>query len=113
MGSSFLAMMFFFRLTMTMALRCCISGLVSLQVRGFGVRGVSQPSGQMAFVVISLLVWPYPVKDNSNDVELLNAKIREMIAFRNQLIAGVAKCKDCCTPSQPEENCPILVSDTI
>jgi DNA-binding transcriptional MerR regulator len=45
-------------------------------------------------------------------VSLLDAKIREMIAFRNQLIAGVTKCKDCCTPGQPEENCPILVGDS-
>jgi len=44
-------------------------------------------------------------------VELLDAKIREMIVLRNQLIAGVTKCKDCCTPAQPEENCPILVKD--
>src|ERR1700704_3400887 len=42
-------------------------------------------------------------------VELLDIKIRDMIGFRNQLIAGVQKCKDCCTPAQPEENCPILV----
>jgi DNA-binding transcriptional MerR regulator len=45
-------------------------------------------------------------------VELLDAKIREMIMLRNQLIAGVRKCKDCCTPAQPEENCPILVKDS-
>ncbi|HEX9512579.1 MAG TPA: MerR family transcriptional regulator [Puia sp.] len=44
-------------------------------------------------------------------VELLDAKIREMILFRNQLIAGVTKCKNCCTPDQLEENCPILVKD--
>jgi DNA-binding transcriptional MerR regulator len=43
-------------------------------------------------------------------VELLDAKIREMIVLRNQLIAVVTKCKDCCTPT-PEENCPILVKD--
>ena len=44
-------------------------------------------------------------------IELLDTKIREMLALRNQLIAGVTKCKDCCTPAEPEENCPILVSD--
>jgi DNA-binding transcriptional MerR regulator len=44
-------------------------------------------------------------------VDLLDTKIREMIGFRNQLIAGVTKCKNCCTPAQPEDNCPILVSD--
>ena len=44
-------------------------------------------------------------------VELLDTKIREMIALRNQLLAGVQKCNDCCTPGQPEENCPILVTD--
>jgi DNA-binding transcriptional MerR regulator len=45
-------------------------------------------------------------------VELLDTKIREMIVLRNQLIAGVRKCKDCCTPAQPEDNCPILVRDS-
>jgi hypothetical protein len=44
-------------------------------------------------------------------VDLLDTKIREMIGFRNQLMAGVTKCKDCCTPVQPDDNCPILVSD--
>jgi len=45
-------------------------------------------------------------------VDLLDAKIREMTVLRNQLIAGVRKCKDCCTPARPEENCPILVLDS-
>lgn len=45
-------------------------------------------------------------------VELLDTKIREMIVLRNQLIAGVKKCKDCCTPADPEENCPILMRDS-
>jgi DNA-binding transcriptional MerR regulator len=54
--------------------------------------------------------------DNVSDliekkVELLDGRIRDMIRLRNQLIAGVRKCKDCCTPDQPEENCPILVKD--
>src|SRR5258708_36169820 len=44
-------------------------------------------------------------------VELLDAKIREMILVRNTLIAGAPKCNNCCTPDQPEENCPILVKD--
>jgi DNA-binding transcriptional MerR regulator len=45
-------------------------------------------------------------------VELLDMKIREMIALRNQLIAGVTKCKNCCAPVQSEENCPILVKES-
>lgn len=43
-------------------------------------------------------------------VALLDAKIMDMIALRNQLINGVKKCVDCCNPTSPEENCPILVS---
>ncbi|HQS22875.1 MAG: hypothetical protein B7Y11_01580 [Sphingobacteriia bacterium 24-36-13] len=44
-------------------------------------------------------------------VQLLDAKIMDMLALRNQLINGVKKCVDCCNPANPEENCPILVSD--
>jgi DNA-binding transcriptional MerR regulator len=44
-------------------------------------------------------------------VELLDAKILDLLALRNQLVNGVKKCKDCCTPETPEDNCPILVSD--
>ncbi|MDB5091369.1 MAG: hypothetical protein JWR09_5363 [Mucilaginibacter sp.] len=47
----------------------------------------------------------------ASKVELLDAKILGLIALRNQLINGVKKCKDCCNPEQPEDNCPILVSD--
>lgn len=47
----------------------------------------------------------------TSKVELLDAKILGLIALRNQLINGVKKCKDCCNPEQPEDNCPILVSD--
>jgi DNA-binding transcriptional MerR regulator len=45
-------------------------------------------------------------------VALLDTKILDLIKFRNQLISGVQKCKDCCNPAQPEDNCPILVSDS-
>lgn len=45
-------------------------------------------------------------------VQLLDTKIMDMIALRNQLINGVKKCVDCCNPVKPEENCPILVSDS-
>jgi DNA-binding transcriptional MerR regulator len=45
-------------------------------------------------------------------VDVLDTKIREMIVLRNQLIAGVQKCKSCCTPAQPEDNCSILVFDS-
>lgn len=45
-------------------------------------------------------------------VELLDAKILDLLALRNQLMNGVKKCRDCCTPETPEDNCQILVSDT-
>ncbi len=45
-------------------------------------------------------------------VELLDSKIINLLALRNQLVNGVKKCKDCCTPETPEDNCPILVSDS-
>ena len=45
-------------------------------------------------------------------VELLDAKILDLLSLRNQLVNGVKKCKDCCTPESPGDNCPILVSDT-
>lgn len=44
-------------------------------------------------------------------VEVLDAKILDLISLRNQLINGVKKCKDCCNPGHPEDNCPILVTD--
>lgn len=44
-------------------------------------------------------------------VQLLDTKILDMIALRNQLLSGVKKCIDCCNPASPEENCTILVSD--
>jgi DNA-binding transcriptional MerR regulator len=45
-------------------------------------------------------------------VELLDAKILDLLALRNQLVNGIKKCKDCCIPETPEDNCPILVSDS-
>ncbi|MDM8172934.1 MerR family transcriptional regulator [Olivibacter sp. 47] len=56
--------------------------------------------------------------DNVSDliakkVDLLDTKIHDMISLRNQLIVGVQKCQNCCNPAQPEENCPILVSDSL
>ncbi|WP_134089036.1 MerR family transcriptional regulator [Olivibacter sp. XZL3] len=44
-------------------------------------------------------------------VQLLDAKILDMVALRNQLINGVKKCVSCCNPATPEDNCPILISD--
>ena len=44
-------------------------------------------------------------------VSLLDEKIRELIAVRTLLLNGVKKCQDGCSPEQPENNCPILVSD--
>jgi len=44
-------------------------------------------------------------------IELLDAKIKEMILFRNQLLQGMQKCNECCTPANPDDNCAMLVSD--
>ncbi len=44
-------------------------------------------------------------------VAVLDARILEMIALRNQMMSGVKKCTDCFTPESRERNCPILVSD--
>jgi DNA-binding transcriptional MerR regulator len=44
-------------------------------------------------------------------VSLLDEKIRELIAVRTLLLNGVKICKDGCSAEQPEDNCPILVSD--
>ncbi len=54
--------------------------------------------------------------DNVSDmidkkVQLLDAKIMDMLALRNQLVNGVKKCVDCSNPANSEENCPILVTD--
>lgn len=46
----------------------------------------------------------------NNKIGVLDEKIRDMIAFRNQLIEGVKKCQSGCLPADPEENCPILVA---
>jgi DNA-binding transcriptional MerR regulator len=52
------------------------------------------------------------VSHKINDkVTLLDEKIRELIALRTLLLNGVTKCADGCNPAQPEDNCPILVSD--
>ncbi len=47
----------------------------------------------------------------SEKVNLLDEKIRELIAVRTMLLNGVKKCRDGCKPELSEENCPILVSD--
>ncbi|WP_447641983.1 MULTISPECIES: MerR family transcriptional regulator [Chitinophagaceae] len=45
-------------------------------------------------------------------VELLDAKILDLLALRNQLVNGVQQCQARCNPKTPEDNCPILISDT-
>jgi DNA-binding transcriptional MerR regulator len=47
----------------------------------------------------------------ADKVSLLDEKIRELIAVRTLLLNGVKRCQDGCSPEQPENNCPILVSD--
>lgn len=44
-------------------------------------------------------------------IDLLDNKIRDLIAFRDQLIAGLQRCKNRCIPVKADDNCPILVSD--
>jgi DNA-binding transcriptional MerR regulator len=41
-------------------------------------------------------------------IKLLDEKIRELIAIRNQLLEGVKNCSGSCDPERPEENCPII-----
>jgi len=43
-------------------------------------------------------------------VKLMDEKIREMIQIRSILLKRSSKCKDNCSPSEPEVNCPIIVS---
>jgi len=43
-------------------------------------------------------------------VALMDEKIREMIKIRSMLLDRSLKCKDNCSPSEPEVNCPIIVS---
>lgn len=45
-------------------------------------------------------------------VELLDNKIRELLALRHQLVAQVQACQSCADPRKPEENCPLLTSAT-
>jgi len=44
-------------------------------------------------------------------IDLLDAKIKDLLILRNQLISGVKKCATCCDPKTPEDNCQIIVSD--
>ena len=46
----------------------------------------------------------------SGKVALLDEKIRELITIRTLLIDGVTKCKTGCNPSNPKDNCPVLLS---
>ena len=43
-------------------------------------------------------------------IDLLDRKIKDMINFRDQLIAGVKACRDRCIPTNPGDNCRILAS---
>ncbi|MBK9191285.1 MAG: MerR family DNA-binding protein [Crocinitomicaceae bacterium] len=43
-------------------------------------------------------------------IKLLDEKIRELIAIRNQLLEGVKKCAGSCDPERPEDNCPIIAT---
>lgn len=46
----------------------------------------------------------------SKKVELLDKKIKELIAVRTMLLKGVKECNDGCKSTTMEDNCPILVS---
>jgi DNA-binding transcriptional MerR regulator len=66
--------------------------------------------------LIGMIVTKEATCDNVSEmidskVELLDAKILDLLTLRSQLVNGAKKCKDCCTPETPEDNCPILVSD--
>ncbi len=47
----------------------------------------------------------------ADKVNLLDKKIRELIAVRSMLLNGAKRCQDGCSPEQPADNCEILVSD--
>lgn len=48
------------------------------------------------------------VNEKVKDIE---QKITELLELRTSMISMVNTCVNCCQPGEPEENCPILVSD--
>jgi len=42
-------------------------------------------------------------------VVLMDEKIREMVKIRSMLLERSSKCKNNCSPSEPEVNCPIII----
>lgn len=46
-------------------------------------------------------------------VQLLDEKIKELIRIRTLLLNGMKVCEKGCSPSQPKDNCPILVEGKI
>lgn len=46
----------------------------------------------------------------SGKVAMLDQKIKELIAVRTMLLAGVKACRNGCGATGADENCPILIS---
>lgn len=46
-------------------------------------------------------------------VSLLDEKIRELIKIRAMLLDGAKKCEDGCSPENPQNNCEILVAESL
>ncbi len=49
----------------------------------------------------------------SEKVQVLDEKIRELIEIRGMLLESSRKCRDGCKPKKPEDNCAIIVSDSL
>lgn len=48
----------------------------------------------------------------SNKVQLLDEKIKELITIRTLLLNGLKNCQESsCSPSMPDDNCPIIVAN--
>ena len=46
-------------------------------------------------------------------VSLLDEKIRELIKIRRMLLESSKKCQDGCNSTNPEDNCPIVISESL
>jgi hypothetical protein len=43
-------------------------------------------------------------------VNLIDEKIKELRKIKIMLLNGIKNCQSICNPSNPKENCPIIVS---
>lgn len=45
-------------------------------------------------------------------VKQIEQKIAELLELRTSMVTMVTTCVNCCQPGDPDDNCPILVSDS-